>query len=497
MKICSGHRRLFNEIVLIGLSLAVLVAAIAPAQELVSNVDGKIRVVILHYAEGVEGFWFDQKVLIGDLLRKMDKDVGFVVLGGKDDRAGQAREALRPFEAERLPDGTARLKHLVVDVKSSLFYPWARDPYFVQADPEGRLVFLDAGYNEKPFPVTTFGEIFAGARTLAGTVNRGGGNIRTAEEAVFIGMDTILGVGTKRRFVGFGQESYDHLFEIARSVKSKDIPAFREKFDAHAEFLHRVLAAGKRLVIPEEELFFEKLAKGEFEFKKKSPRDTGAQAEYHTDVYLGLGDKAADGRRVLFVADSRAGALVAGGLNEEARRAVERALPGVLAREGLSASGVPLTEAQIAARFEWEKRKLLDLGIGEAKKQAEKFDKAAAYLEGLGFKVVRVPCLPNGLNDEDEKNDGVVGVSFNYSNVLTEVYGDVRKVYLPRFGFEAMDSAAAAAYRSAGFEPVFVDGLVTNALSVLQAGLDCLTSEIRFSVRWTEGIKGTCTQSLD
>ncbi len=486
MMIRSGHRRLFNEIVLIGLSLTVLVSALAPAQELVSNVDGKIQVVILHYATVGEGFWFDQTVLFRDLLAKMDKDVGFVILLGPDDSAARAREVLRPFAAEKLPDGTARVKYLVVDVKSSLFYPWARDPYFILKDGGDRPVFLDAGFNEKPFPVTKFQEVFADALTLAGTIHRGGGNVRTTEEAIFLGMDTILGIATKRRYALFGQESYDHLYEMAAILKPKDVPAYREKLDAHAEFLHRVLAPGKRLVIPEKDLFFEKLGKGEFEFKTKTVRNTGAQAAYHTDVYLGLGDKDAAGRRVLFVADSRAGAQIAEGLASDKRREVERGLPRVLVAEGLTAAGIPVTEEQIAARFEWDKRKLLDLGIGEAKKQAEKFDKAAAYLEGLGFKVVRIPCLPNGLNDEDEKNDGVVGVSFNYSNVLTEVYGDVRKVYLPRFGFAAMDKAAAAAYRSAGFEPVFIDGLLTNALSVLEAGLDCLTSEIRFPVRWAE-----------
>jgi len=477
-------RRFLEAIVLVALAIMVIVPASAPGQELVSNVDGKIRVVILHYATFGESLWFDQTTLFRDLFVKMDQDVGFVVLLGSDDNAVRARKVLEPYAETNLPDGTPRVKFLTVDVKSSLFYPWARDPYFIQADPEGRLVFFDAGYNEKPFPITTFGRVFADAVTQAGMVNRGGGNIRACQEAVFIGMDTILGVETRRRFVGFGQESYDHLFEIARGVKSKDIPAFREKFDAHAAYLHRVLAAGRRLVIPEKDYFFEKLAKGEFEFKKKSPRDTGAQAEYHTDVYLGLGDRGTDGRRVLFVADSRAGATVAEGLSEEARRAVERALPGVLAREGMTAAGFPVTESQIADRFQWESRKLIDLNIGAAKAQADKFDKAALYLEGLGFKVVRIPCLPNGLDDEDEKNDDVVGVSFNYSNVLTEVYGDLRKVYLPRFGFKAMDEAAAAAYRSAGFEPVFIDGLLTNALSVLQAGLDCLTSEIRFPVRW-------------
>jgi hypothetical protein len=468
----------------IAFAAALLTAAAAPAQELVSNVDGKIRAVILHLSTFGEGFWFDQTVLFRDLFAKLDPDVGFIVLLGRDENAARARAVLEPYAAATLPDGTARVKFLAVDVKSSRFYPWARDPYFVQADPAGRLVFLDAGYNEKPFPITTFGAIFADAVTQAGTVNRGGGNIRTCQEAVFIGMDTVLGAGARRRFVGFGQESYDHLFEVARSVKPKDVPSFRETFDAHAAYLHRVLAAGKRLVIPEKDDFFEKLAKGEFEFKKKSPRQTGAQAEYHTDVYLGLGDKGADGRRVVFIADSRAGAAIAEGLSEAERRAAERGLPGVLAREGLSASGVPLTEAQIAARLGWESRKLIDLNIAAARKQAERFDRAAASLEGQGFKVVRIPCLPNGLDDEDERNDDVVGVSFNYSNVLTEVYDGVRRVYLPRFGFEAMDEAAAAAYRSAGLEPVFIDGLLTNALSVLEAGLDCLTSEIRFPVRW-------------
>ena len=72
MKYHIGLKRFLDAVALVAFSLTILASAIAPAQELVSNVDGKIRVVILHYAEGVEGFWFDQKVLIGDLLRKMD-----------------------------------------------------------------------------------------------------------------------------------------------------------------------------------------------------------------------------------------------------------------------------------------------------------------------------------------------------------------------------------------------------------------------------------------
>ncbi|NIM18292.1 MAG: hypothetical protein GTO45_40460 [Candidatus Aminicenantes bacterium] len=48
----------------------------ATEENLVSNVDGKIRVVIFHYGNGAYflGFWFDETVLFRDLMDKMDKD---------------------------------------------------------------------------------------------------------------------------------------------------------------------------------------------------------------------------------------------------------------------------------------------------------------------------------------------------------------------------------------------------------------------------------------
>ena len=150
------------------------------------------------------------------------------------------------------------------------------------------------------------------------------------------------------------------------------------------------------------------------------------------------------------------------------------------------AAGIPVTEAQISERLEWDKHKLLDLGKERAEKLAERFDAAAAYLSARGYAVVRVPFLPNGLNDEQEENDAHVGVGFNYSNVLVEVYGDIRKAYVPVFGFKELDEAAAAAYASAGFQVVPIKGLLTNGMTQrdANAGLDCLTSEIRFPVRW-------------
>jgi hypothetical protein len=473
-------------------ALMLLLAAlpVLPAANLVSNVDGKITAVILHFGSGEYlGFWYDQTVLYRELLSKMDKDVGFIVLLGKDEAALRAREGLKPLAGVKLPDGTDRVKFLDVDVKTSQFYPWARDAYVLLSDPKRNLVILDCGFNEKPFPVTDFGRLIQGAVTWAGMIHRGGGNIRTTDAEVFVGMDTLLGINTETRWAGTRSQSYDNLYQMAQDIKPKGVPAFREKFEAHARLIHHILAPDKKMIIPEKDLFFSQLEKGKFLFAKKRVRHTGAQAAYHTDVYLGLGAKDRDGRRTLFVADTRMAAGIVGRMSEEARRAVERALPGTLAGEGFLAAGIPVTEAQIARRLAWDKHKLLDLCRDRAEKAAPRFDAAADYLAGLGYDVVRVPFLPNGLTDNgDEKNDATMGVGFNYSNVLTEVYGSTRRVYMPVLGFKELDEAAAAAYASAGFEVVPIKGLLTNALAQedANAGLDCLTSEIRFPVRWAQ-----------
>jgi hypothetical protein len=66
------------------------------------------------------------------------------------------------------------------------------------------------------------------------------------------------------------------------------------------------------------------------------------------------------------------------------------------------------------------------------------------------------------------------------------VEGAIKNIYLPAFGFKELDEAAAKAYRDAGFRVAPIKGLLTNALTPTDAGagLDCMTSEIRFPVRW-------------
>jgi hypothetical protein len=108
-------------------------------------------------------------------------------------------------------------------------------------------------------------------------------------------------------------------------------------------------------------------------------------------------------------------------------------------------------------------------------------------MEELGYTVVRIPYLPNGLISDDFSDD-ILGMSFNYSNVLVEVYDSVKRVYIPEYDFPQLDLAAAQAYKDAGYEVIQIKGYVTHGLSMMQdgAGLDCLTSEIRHPVRWAD-----------
>lgn len=455
-------------------------------ENLVSNVDGKIHVIILHNGNGSNGgFWFDQTVVFRELLEKMDKDVGFVILLGDDNNGDYVKEALKSYDTQKLPDGTARVKYLVTYAKTSEFYPWARDPYVILAGKDNRLIFLDNGYGSVPFPIVKFNEIFANSEIRASTIHRGGGNIRSTNNEFFIGMDTLLGIRIFPRY-GHNSSPTETLYSIARDLRDKDLPLFRESFQPYADFIHNVLAPDKKMIIPGLETFFNKLKTKEFVFDRKVVRNTEAQAAYHTDVYLGMGPIDENGKRILFAADTRSAVEIVTKISAEERRKIERKIPELLASEGFNAAGIPVTAQQIALRFQWEKSKLLDLCLEQAKKRVDKMDAAAQELEQVGYHVVRIPYLPNGLTNEGNRNDDMQGISYNYSNVLVEVYGDVKKVYCPELGFKQMDEAAAAAYASAGLKVIFIKGLLTNALTPEEAGagLDCLTSEIRFPVQW-------------
>ncbi len=476
------------KLILTVVLLNFYVSAYSQNTNLVSNVDGKIRVIILHYGNGAyfDGFWFDMSVLVRDLLKKMDPDVAFVILHGKDGNAKKFKQALQPFNRQKLCDGTKRIKYHGVNVKTSDFYPWARDAYFIQKEPKGGLAFLDTGFNFKPFPITDFNKIFKHAVVRAGIFHRGGGNVRTTGEEIFIGIDTILGKDMTPQWSSYGHIQ-ETLYSVAEQYLAGDTGDLKKIFNAYASFLHHNLAPDRRLIVPGKALFFDNLEMDNFHFTKKTVHDTGAQAAYHTDVYMSLGHVNSDGKRILFIADSGLGAQVLSRISSVRRREIEERLPTLLEQEGFTAVGILVSSQQIARRFQWRKHKLLDLAMEKAKESEHILNDAAADLKNQGFHIIRIPYLPNGLNNDDDKNDQVMGISFNYSNVLTEVYNNVKRVYIPRYGFKELDEAAFAAYESAGYEVEFIGGLLTNALTSRRdgKGLDCLTSEIRFPVQWS------------
>ncbi len=290
---CSPAPLFLLLVILLSLSLF-------PRQaNLISNVDGKIRVIILHYGDGsyFDGFWFDMTVLYRELLNKMDRDVSLLVLRGNDKTGDRLADMLGPFADQKLPDGSQRLKFLTVNVKTGDFYPWARDANFIQTDENDNLIFLDVGFNYPPFPITHYDQVFKNAITRAGMIHRGGGNVRVSSREIFIGMDTILGINKTPRWSQFGHTP-ETFYSLAENYLAKDLTEFKKKIMAYTDLLHHILAPEKKLIIPGRERFFSQLEMGDFIFDKKTVFHTGAQAAYHTDVYMGLGQVDEDGKRV-------------------------------------------------------------------------------------------------------------------------------------------------------------------------------------------------------
>lgn len=111
----------------------------------------------------------------------------------------------------------------------------------------------------------------------------------------------------------------------------------------------------------------------------------------------------------------------------------------------------------------WELRPAdLDADLGE--ETARRFDGAAETLRRAGFRVARVPALPTARDF----------AWITYTNAILEN----RTVYLPRFGFPPLDSAAAAVYERLGFEtrPVDVSAAYSHG-----GTLHCLVHVLRRS----------------
>ena len=99
---------------------------------------------------------------------------------------------------------------------------------------------------------------------------------------------------------------------------------------------------------------------------------------------------------------------------------------------------------------------------------ASLLDGIAGSLEAHGYRVERVPLLFGGpeLRDDLSSAEGSVAdfPMLTYNNVLLETGEHRNSVYLPAYGWSAMDDAAQAAWQSMGYSVKRIDGLTFSSM---------------------------------
>jgi hypothetical protein len=106
--------------------------------------------------------------------------------------------------------------------------------------------------------------------------------------------------------------------------------------------------------------------------------------------------------------------------------------------------------------------------IERSRSIAPALDGIARALEAHNYKVVRVPFLDGGPAIGDlSPNGGEATADYpmlTYNNVLLESDNDRRIVYLPGYGWPAMDRAAERTWQAMGYETRVIDGLTASAM---------------------------------
>ena len=173
------------------------------------------------------------------------------------------------------------------------------------------------------------------------------------------------------------------------------------------------------------------------------------------------------GRRIA-VADAAAGAAIAERALKENPASVtaferwcEEHFFGDPAIRELTGIRGPLTAPQVTGRTAEM--------VAKSKEVAPLLDGVAASLERHGYRVVRVPFLFGGPEtdrgaDDDSDRMRAAYPMLTYNNVIVDTDGSGSRVYLPRYGWPAMDDAAREAWRAQGFEVRTIDGLTISSM---------------------------------
>ena len=172
-----------------------------------------------------------------------------------------------------------------------------------------------------------------------------------------------------------------------------------------------------------------------------------------------------DGR--ILVADAAAGAAIAERAlkeNPESVAAFERWCeehffgdPGIRELTGIDG---PLTAPKVTGRTAEM--------VAKSKEMAPLLDGVATSLQRYGYRVERVPLLFGGPEAEPKADDSermrAAYPMLTYNNVIIETVAAGRRVYLPRYGWPAMDDAAREAWTALGFAVQPIDGLTISAM---------------------------------
>ena len=318
---------------------------------------------------------------------------------------------LAAFTVARTPDPD-RIRFLELPEASPITI-WAQDPFLVLERADGSGVLLASRSFERADD-RLMAEKIAGSAGMAlrqSALLFEGGNIVSDEETIFVGANTI-----RHNAVEFGLP------------EAEIVTRFQD------ELGRRVLVVGP---LP--------------------------QPVSHIDMVL-----TPIGERGLALADPAAGARIVRQAIEEdpgTVAAFEQACeenffghPGITEIPG--EGGQPITAPEMDG--ETTRMAAISDRLGPV------FDRIGRGLEEYGYTVHRIPFLFGGPEsvppDRQEAGQRAGYPMLTYNNVLLQAEGDVRRVYLPRYGLGAMDAAASRAWERLGFHASHIDGVTISAM---------------------------------
>jgi hypothetical protein len=289
---------------------------------------------------------------------------------------------------------------------------WTQDPFLVLSGPQGSTLLASKAFER------------ADDRLMAGAIARAAGFHTRASRLFFEGGNIV----SDRQNVLIGANT------IRRNALELGVPETEAVLRFEEELGRRVLVVGP---------FPQPIA--------------------HIDMMV---TPLGDGRIV--VADAAAGARIAEGAMREDPRSVaaferwcEDHFFGHPAITELDAPDGPIAPPDVRGRTR-------DM-IAWSRKVAPLLDNVARALGERGYRVERVPLLFGGPETHPPAEDGDAPMRaaypmLTYNNVLIANDAGGNAVYLPRYGWQAMDEAAKEAWERLGFVAKPIEGLTISAM---------------------------------